>query len=196
VPCGEWADSSRTMLGSEQEKWLFDGLAASRARWQVLANQVMMAPFDSQPGPGARLAMDQWGGYPVARDRLLSTVAKHAANRTVVITGDIHSNWVNELHADFSQPDRPVVGAEFVGTSISSGGDGSDRNALATDAMLADNHHIKWQNSRRGYVSCAVSPDAWSTEYRTVGFVSKPGAPIDTPTKWRVEHGRPGILKA
>jgi alkaline phosphatase D len=195
VPCGDWADPTRTMLGADQEKWLNDGLASSKTRWQVLANQVMMAPFDSMPGPGVRLSMDQWSGYPAARDRVLGMIAKHAPNRTVVITGDIHSNWVNELHSDFSKPDRPVVAAEFVGTSISSNGDGSDRSALASDAMLADNPHIKWQNSRRGYVTCAVTPDAWTAEYRTVSFVSRPDAPVSTPTQWRVEHGRAGIQK-
>jgi alkaline phosphatase D len=196
VPCGDWADPTRTMLGSDQERWLNDGLAASKAHWQVLANQVMMAPFDSMAGPGARYSMDQWSGYPAARDRVLKMVADHAPNRTVVITGDIHSNWVNELHSDFSNPGRPVVAAEFVGTSISSGGDGSDRTALATDAMLSDNPHIKWQNSRRGYMTCSVTPEAWTAEYRTVSFVSKPDAPVSTPTKWRVEHGKPGIQKA
>jgi len=195
VPCGDWADSKRTMLGAEQERWLYDGLASSRARWQVLANQVMVAPYDSLAGTGVRHSMDQWSGYPAARDRLLNSIAKHAANRTVVITGDIHSNWVNELHSDFGRPDRPVVAAEFVGTSISSGGDGSDRNLMLTPGTASDNPHIKWQNSRRGYVSCSVAGDAWNTEYKTVGYVSKPDAPIDTPTKWRLEHGRPGIQK-
>ena len=195
VPCGDWADSKRTMLGDDQERWLYDGLAGSKARWQVLANQVMMAPYDSMPGPGMRVSLDQWSGYPAARDRLLNAVAKHAPNRTVVITGDIHSNWVNELHSDFARPDRAVVAAEFVGTSITSGGDGTDRNLTTGPSMMSDNPHIKWQNSRRGYVSCTVSPDVWNTEYKTVAYVSKPDAPIDTPTKWRVEHGRPGILK-
>jgi alkaline phosphatase D len=195
VPCGDWADAKRTMLGVEQERWLFNGLAESKARWQVLANQVMMAPYDSMPGPGVRVSMDQWSGYPAARDRLLNAVAKHAPNRTVVITGDIHSNWVNELHSDFERPDRPVVAAEFVGTSITSGGDGSDRNLAGNPGMMNDNPHIKWQNSRRGYVACTVAGDSWNTEYKTVAFVSKPDAPIDAPTKWRLEHGRPGILK-
>ena len=53
VPCGDWADTKRTMLGAEQERWLYDGLSSSRARWQVLANQVMMAPYDSLAGPAS-----------------------------------------------------------------------------------------------------------------------------------------------
>jgi len=191
VPCGDWADPARTMLGTRQERWLADGLAASRARWQVLANQVMVAPLDSDPGPDTRLPMDQWSGYPAARDRLLRTIAERAPNRTVVVTGDIHSHWANELHADFSRPDRPVVAAEFVGTSITSGGDG---NATpAADALLASNPHIKWHADRRGYITCAVEPDAWTAEYRTVPYVSRPDAPIDTPTRWRLTRGRPGL---
>jgi alkaline phosphatase D len=196
VPCGEWADPKRTMLGDKQEAWLSAGLAKSPAHWQVLANQVMLAPFDSAPGPDVRLGMDNWGGYPAARDRLLASIDQHARNKTVVITGDIHSNWVNELHSSFAKPGRPVIAAEFVGTSISSGGDGTDRSASVTPATMSENPHIKWQNSRRGYVSCTVDGDAWTTEYRTVGYVSKPGAPIETPTRWRVEHGRPGILSS
>jgi alkaline phosphatase D len=126
---------------------------------------------------------------------MLSDIQTHAPNRTVVITGDIHSSWVNELHAGFSRPDRPTIAAEFVGTSITSGGDGSEQQARVT-AVLSENPHLKWQNSRRGYVSCTVDSKSWTAEYRTFAFVSKPDCPVTTPTKWRVEHGRAGILGA
>jgi alkaline phosphatase D len=194
VPCGEWADPKRTMLGEAQEKWLFDGLAKSKTHWQVLANQVMVAPFDAEVGPNTRAPMDRWDGYPAARDRMLHAIQRTTANKTVIITGDIHSNWVNEVHAGFDRPGKPVVAAEFVGTSISSGGDGSEQTARVTNA-LGENPHVKWQNSRRGYVSCRIDPTQWTADYKTVAFVTKPGAPIETPTKWRVEHGRPGIQK-
>ena len=190
VPCAGWADPARTMLGAQQERWLTDGLGTSRARWQVLANQVMVAPNDADPGPVTRVSMDQWSGYPAARDRLLRTIAQRAANRTVVLTGDIHTHWVNELHADFSRPDRPVVAAELVATSISSGGDGS---AAANDSQSARNPHVKWFANRRGYITCAVEPGAWTAEYRTLAFVTRPDAPVETPSRWRVTHGRPGI---
>ncbi len=190
VPCGDWANPARTMLGAKQERWLSDGLAASRARWQVLANQVMVAPTDSDPGPGVRLPMDNWSGYPAARDRLLKSIGERAPNKTVVVTGDVHSHWVNELHADFSRPDRPVIAAEFVGTSISSGGDGT---ATPTTDQTAFNPHVKWHANRRGYITCTVEPNAWTAEYRTVPFVTRPDAPIETPARWRVAHSRPGI---
>ncbi len=193
VPCVGWSDPSRTMLGEQQERWLTDGLSASRARWQVLANQVMVAPFDPRPGTERVVSMDQWGGYPAARARLLRTVAQHAPNRTVVITGDIHSNWVNEVHVDPEAREGAGVAAEFVGTSIASGGDGADRWSTVTDAALAENPQLRWHSARRGYVSCDVTPTAWLTEYREIPFVSRPGAPVTAPTRWRLEHGRAGI---
>ena len=193
VPCAEASDPARTMMGEAQARWLMNGLGDSRARWQVLANQVMMAPYDNTPGPERRLSMDTWSGYAAERDRLLGAIAERAANRTVVLTGDIHSNWVSELHSSFSRPNAPVVATEFVGTSISSGGDGSD--AWATPEVLADNPHMKWHNARRGYVSCVVSPDEWRAAYRVVPFVTKPDAPVTTATTWRTERGRAGVQK-
>ena len=193
VPCEDWANPSRTMLGMQQERWLTNGVGASKARWQVLANQVMVAPYDALEGEQQRLSMDQWSGYPAARDRLLAAIAQRAANRTVVLTGDIHSSWVNELRTDFRRAERPSIAAEFVGTSITSGGDGSATSSLSTPAIRAENPHIKWQENRRGYISCSVDANAWTAEYRSVAFVSKPGAPLETPSRWRVTHGKAGI---
>ncbi len=193
VPCGDWADPKRNLMGTAQEQWLFNGLGKSKSHWQVLGQQIMVGPYDSGPGAEVRVSMDQWGGYPAARDRLLNTIAQRAANRTVVLTGDIHSNWVNELHSDFARPDRPVVAAEFVATSISSGGDGAATIGERMKAQLAENPHIKWHENRRGYIRCIVDPSQWVSEYRSVAYVTKPGAPIETPSRWRVAHGRAGI---
>ena len=193
MPCGDWADPARTLLGERQERWLLDGMAASTARWQVLANQIMVAPFDGTAGEARVVSMDQWSGYPAARERLLRGVAERAPNRTVVITGDIHSNWVNELHVGLEPRAGAGVAAEFVGTSIASGGDGADRSGSVTEATLAENPHLRWHSARRGYVRCDVTADGWTTAYREVPYVSRPGAPLATPTRWRLEHGRPGI---
>jgi alkaline phosphatase D len=61
---------------------------------------------------------------------------------------------------------------------------------------MAANPSLKWFNNRRGYYTCAVSEKEWRTDYRTVPFVSRPGAPIETASQWRVEHGRGGLEKA
>ncbi len=196
VPCGDWANPSRTLLGDAQERWVLGGMGTSRSRWQVLANQVMMAPYDSTPGDAVTVSMDQWSGYPVARDRLLKGIAERAPNRTVVLTGDIHSNWVNEIATDFSRPRRPMVAAEFVTTSISSGGDGSAALPPNVKAALAENPHVQWHNRQRGYVSCTINETQWTADYRVVPYVSRPGAPIETASRWIVTNGKAGIQKA
>ncbi len=193
VPCGDWADPTRTLMGRAQADWLINGLGASRARWQVMAQQVMMAPFDFKPGQDVQVSMDQWSGYPAERDRVLAAIAARAANRTVVLTGDIHSNWVHELCASFTKPGAPTIAAEFVGTSISSGGDGAERSGNITATTLGENPHTKWQNARRGYVTHQVTMDAWRADYRTVPFVTKPDAPVETASRWQLAHGQPGV---
>jgi alkaline phosphatase D len=195
VPCGDWADPARTLLGAEQERWLFDGLARPYRGWTVLANQIRMAPFDNAPGADRRVSMDQWSGYPAALERLSRAIAAHAPNRTIAITGDIHSNWVNELRGSYDRPDAAIVAAEFVGTSISSGGDGQDAGGGWNDKTRAENPDTKWHNARRGYVVCELLAAEARAHFRTVPFVTKPGAPIETASSWRVQLGRPGIDK-
>jgi alkaline phosphatase D len=194
VPCADWTDSARTLLGDAQEKWLLSGLGSTRTRWEVLANQVMMSPYDNTAGPEQRFSMDTWNGYPAARERVLEAVAARAPNRTVVLTGDIHSNWVSELKSSFLKPGGRTIATELVGTSISSGGDGAD--SYVRPDVLAENPHIKWHNGRRGYVSCRVTPDEWSAAYRTVPFVTRPDAPLETASTWLMWPGQPGVRRA
>jgi alkaline phosphatase D len=194
VPCGEWASPARTLLGATQERWLADGLARSTARWQVLANQVMVADFDLDPAAPNLESMDTWSGYPAARARLFRDITRHAPGRTVVLTGDIHSSWVNELRAGAGTHAAPVA-VELVGTSISSGGDGGDRAPWVTAEALAAQPQVRWHDGRRGYMTNTVTPETWTAEYRTVPFVTRPDAPVTTASRWRVENGRARVEK-
>lgn len=193
--CEGARDARQTMLGQEQEEWLYQGLAASRARWNVLAQQVMIGGIDLKPGQGESFAMDKWNGYVMERARLLSFLEDKKIVNPVVITGDIHSNWALNLHRDPEKPETPVVAAEFVGTSISSAGDGVDIPELI-QGMLPDNPHVRFFNAQRGYVSCIVNPGVWRSDYRVVPAVTRPGAPVSTRASFVVEHGKPGLQRA
>jgi len=182
-------DPSGTLLGAKQRDWLFSGLERSPATWNVLAQQVMMARIDRAPGPGVEVSMDQWSGYEFERRRLLDHFRDRSVRNPVVIAGDIHSNWANELVIDYDRTDSKSVAVEFVGTSISSGGDGSE-NPRWADGVRAENPFVKFVNAERGYVRCEVTPERWKTDYRTVPFVSRPGAPIATRATFVVEAGR------
>jgi alkaline phosphatase D len=195
--CDDALVPGRTLLGDAQERWLADGLAASPAEWQVIAQQVMVAPFVATAQEQVVRSMDQWSGYPEAQRRLVETLGERAPGRAVVITGDIHSSWTNDLRADFERPETPVLATEFVGTSITSGGNGSAGFVGAqADQLRARNPHIQWHNARRGYVHCTVDRSAWTTRYRTVPYVDRPGAPVETAATFRVERGRPGAVQA
>ena len=190
--CPEALAANRTMLGANQERWLENGLRQTRARWNVLANQVMIAELKAMLKDQATYSMDKWEGYTVAQQRILKLLASVPQANPVVITGDIHSNWVADLKLDFEAPSSRTIATEFVGTSISSGGDGSD----AASPMTSFNPHIKYYNGRRGYVRVAVKPSRMTADYRVVPFVSKPGAPVETLVSWTVEAGKPGAEKA
>jgi alkaline phosphatase D len=191
APCPGMADPQATLLGATQEKWLFDALARSSARWNVMPQQVMMAKVDQMPGAEERFSMDQWSAYDVARTRLMEFLGTRRASNPVVLTGDIHTNWVNDLKVDFRDADAPAVATEFVGTSITSGGDGIDQSARMKD-VLAENPFVKFQNSQRGYVSCSVTPGAWHADYQVLDQVTKPDAPRRTRASFKVRDGRPG----
>jgi alkaline phosphatase D len=193
--CVEALSAEQTMLGAEQERWFFRGLDESKARWNVITQQVMMAKVDRMAGAEQRFAMDQWSGYEQPRNRVIEYLSTRRPSNPVVITGDIHSNWVADLKTKWFEPNAPAVGTEFVGTSLTSGGDGAE-SMPAVEAYLPENPHVHFYNNQRGYVRCTVTPDRWQSDYRVVPYVSKPGAPIQTRASFVVENGRPGARKA
>jgi alkaline phosphatase D len=188
-------DPKGTILGERQRTWLFDGLVHSKAVWNALAQQVMVARLDRTPGPDVGLLMDKWSGYEYERRRLLRHLQERGISNPVVLTGDVHHNWANELPGDPERPDAPSVGTEFVGTSITSTGDGEDKPRYL-DALLAENPFVKYHNTERGYVQCELTPKSWRTDFRTVPFVTRPGAPLQTRATFVVESGRPRLNRA
>ena len=193
--CPEAIEPGRTMLGAEQEDWLFGGLAESESRWNVLANQVMIARLEGSRDGEPTVSMDRWDGYPEAQGRLLSFLNDTRPPNPLVLTGDIHTNWAADLRTDFLDPSSSVVGAELVGTSISSGGDGEDARSGTADT-LSRNPHIHFFNGQRGYVRCSATPSRLTADYRIVPYVTRPGAPVETRASFVVEAGRPGLLPA
>jgi alkaline phosphatase D len=203
-PCGDKEgprcegalDPAAMVLGPEQQRWLFDGLSASSGRWNVLAQQVAVMQMDRAGDPAApRYSPDKWDGYVAARDALLGHLQQANVQNPVVLTGDIHNNWAGELKADFADPASRTVGVEFIATSVSSGGDGSDQRP-ETPKVLAANPHIKFFNDQRGYVSHEVTPEAWTARYRVVERVTVPESPVTTRASFVVPAGRPGIEQA
>jgi alkaline phosphatase D len=190
--CAAAMDSAVSMTGVAQERWLLQGLERSDACWNVLAQQVLMAQLDHNRGADKVFWQDSWDGYPGARQRILNHLAKRRVPNPVVITGDWHSTFVNDLKLDFDNPDSPTVATEFVGTSISSNGD-EDVYGPYYGPMIPHNPHIRFfDGDRRGYVRCTLDHGQWKTDLRMVTTVSRAEAPVYTLASFAIENGKPG----
>lgn len=189
-------DKSQTMLGRQQKNWLYQQLIKSPATWNVLAQQVMMGMVGfSRDGSEPGYSMDQWPGYAAERMELARFLQDRQISNPVVLTGDIHSNWVNELRVDDRRPDDAIVATEFVTTSLSSGGNGPEKPA-GLEQLLAGNPCVRFHNGERGYVRCTVTPESWKSDYVVVDDVTQPGGKSFTRASFVVEANNPKVLPA
>lgn len=194
-PCNGIFAADATLLGDTQEQWLQKTLQDSPATWNVLAQQIMMGRVDRDHTDGIAWSVDQWGGYDVARKRLIQFLSDAEVSNPVVLTGDIHSNWVNDLKVDFDSVTEEPIATEFVGTSISSGGNGAESRA-DTAGVLRDNPFVKFYNAERGYVRCEVTAQNWQSDYRVVDTVTSRDSKCITRGSFVVEAGRAGAERA
>lgn len=185
-----------TMLGAKQREWLMASLLDSKATWNVMAQQVMMGMAAFRRGDDRQLkySMDQWPGYAHERMQLAEFWASRRIPNPIVLAGDIHTNWVNDLRIDDRKEELPVVATEFVGTSITSGGNGTAKPKYLDD-LLADNPGVRFHTAERGYVRCTVTPDDWHSDYIAVEDVTKPNGKVTVRASFRVEAGKPGAKK-
>jgi alkaline phosphatase D len=193
--CGEEDAATAAMLGDAQEAWLFERLTRSKARWNALAQQVMMMPCDREPGPSVIHNMDSWSGYNQPRARLLKHLHSNKIVNAVVLTGDEHQHYAGELPLDCVNRTGPVVATELVSTSISSGHDGVDQRP-ATPGILADNPHIKMICDLRGYLLCEVTPKRFLADFKTLNKVSTRDGVLSSKARYALDPQKPGLSKA
>jgi alkaline phosphatase D len=196
--CAERLEASRTMLGWEQEAWLADGLATSAAKWNVIAQQTLVAQASEalaeKTGAG-RFWTDGWDGYPAARSRLFDDIVKHRPANPIVISGDVHTFYAADLKRDFhkpASPENPVIATEFCSTSVTS----SSRPQARTDQYLAHNPHIKFGRSdRRGFVWMELTPAKTMVRFQALDDVKRANSGLTTLAHFVVEDGKPGVVR-
>jgi alkaline phosphatase D len=191
--CAERRDAGRTMMGFQQEAWLYSALAHSKAQWNLIAQDVLMAQVRVKQDNDWGFSTDDWDGYPANRTRLLKRIHDTQVSNPVVIGGDIHSFFANDLKLDFDDPASPIMATEFVGTSISSYGPPYEM----INKALPDNPHVHFFESRqRGYVCVDLERSHMQARMRVVSDVRDPKAEVSTLRTYAVEGGKPGVVAA
>ncbi|HET8950240.1 MAG TPA: alkaline phosphatase D family protein [Solirubrobacteraceae bacterium] len=192
--CVEHVDPSRTMLGAEQRDWLFEDMASTKARWNVLAQQTAFAPLNgafTNPPRFSGVGADNWEGYVAERQRIIDWAVEHQTPNFVVLTGDSHRNWVRNIPRHYSSLENPM-GVEFLGTSVSTGGDTVPRELFFS---RDGNPQLLLQNNNRGYCKCTLTEDTWTSEYRYVSTVRQPQATVSSLATFVVQNGVPGAQR-
>ena len=171
VGCEEQQDETRTALGAEQERWLIDGMAENEAFWQLLVNPVLLAGLDiSEPDDPPAFYLETWDGYPAERRRIVSAIAERKVRNPVVLTGDYHASFVADVRPDPFDPASPIVAPELLATSISS-------VVFPTD-FTATNPQVQYFEARNGYLTCEVTRDAITADFRYVTDVADAASPV------------------
>jgi alkaline phosphatase D len=175
------ADESRTVLGDAQERWLDGALADSAAAWNLLAQNVMMMTVAEGTAESPRHYSDAWAGYPPARERLFNALAKHGTANPVVLTGDIHSFWVNELANTAGR----AVGVELVASSIATSTyDKSAVLPLNPGTLFHDGLH-------NGYIRCDLTRERLRADIVTIADRADPRSPSDVAATFEIRSGDP-----
>lgn len=217
---GTTDDPARTMLGFDQEAWLSGQLAASKERgaaWRVLGQQVMFAPLNLAPLPdlpalnllrlpseGLALNPDQWDGYNASRQRVIDVL--RGANRSgpiddvVVLTGDIHTSWANDV-PDSAFPvtgyvpglGRGSVAVEFVTPSVTSTNVDDATGIPSTPIELAAkvaNPHVRWVDlDANGYLVLTLTPESAQSDWFHLATVTEPSTEERFAAGWATQRG-------
>lgn len=181
--------SSRRMISEAQSAWLLDGLRHSQSRWRVIGQQVMFAQINIAEIPAidprvpelrgnlSAINMDQWDGYAAERLRILNHIRDHNIDNVVILTGDIHSSWANEVYRNpvpitgelFAQP----LAAEFITPSVTSPGFPEGLSELAGIALPLVNPHIRYfEGKSRGFILMDVNRQRAQAEWYYVRSIN------------------------
>ncbi len=163
----------RQILGADQEAWFFEQLRTSTAQWKIVCQQVLMSPLPQYTNT------DQWDGYTDARDRFYDVLETGAIKNVVVLSGDIHASFANDLARHPTEPGgydpetgRGSLAVEIVTPSITSKPPSKPATAAT---LLIENQWMKHVDlDQHGYVLLDLHPDRAQASYLYVQDVASP----------------------
>ena len=183
----EVLNQDREMLGELQTDFIVETLKTSKENgqtWRMLANQVVIGRVTSPDltphvNEDALVSMekawsgvrdfvefsqyslptytDSWDGYPVARNKFYDRLNEAGINDILVVTGDSHEFWVNDL----TNKNGEAMGVELGTTSVSSHTLSTYMGSAAEDyalLMTQNNPDVRYYNPMlSGYLDLELS---------------------------------------
>ncbi|MCW5907825.1 MAG: alkaline phosphatase D family protein [Chitinophagales bacterium] len=190
----ELNDSTRTMVGPVQFNWLETNMQNSTAQWQVLGQQVMMTPLVIPSGVLGSdpyiVNGDQWDGYPFERQRFYDMVKNDSLENIVVLTGDIHTGWANDLpQPGYDAQNRNLsAGVEFVTPSITSGNELPPLITAPVISSLAP--HVRYvELVLHGYYVLDFTPQRTQADFVYVSTITAQTFTASSTNHWCVNAG-------
>lgn len=193
--CRKTDTKTSTMLGMEQERWLDDGLgqeARRKTEWNFLVQQTAFSPRNYGFGEGSHASTDAWDGFPSSRERLIASIVARRPRNPVFIGGDLHQNWVANVHQTPYDVKSRVIASDFCGTSITSRGVSVQRSRTVADA----NPHCLYANAAvRGYGVVQIDGERGTVRLRGVRNVADRDSAVDTLAEFTIKNGVPGTVR-
>lgn len=178
---------------------LAPGSGVSVSRYAALVAKAQQNPAALTPQEQAILAqpaipynLDAWDGYAAARETVLG-MARALQKNLVVLAGDTHDAWANELRDLQGNP----VGVEFATSSVSSPGFEeilpSEDPALLAGAFQQLIPTLKYADtSRRGYLLLTATPGECRADWVFVDTISNRNYRTSTDKSLKVLPGAAG----
>lgn len=201
---------------------LKDSVSAGQT-WRLIGNQIPMArthvppmnhPFFKQMGsdPNDPVAeewmavvkqgefdlpiyLDTWDGYQNSREAFYDLCSSAGASDLLVLTGDSHAFWQNQL---FDQNGK-AMGLELGTAGVSSPGDFlrfGEEGAKILDNMVSDhNHEVVWTENRfNGYIRLVLSHTRADAEFIGVSTVLTPEYSTNLIRHCKIEKDKGSLL--
>ncbi|AQR62293.1 alkaline phosphatase [Brevundimonas sp. LM2] len=139
---------------------------------------------------GVPFGLDSWDGYPAGRERLYQAF-KAAEVQPIVLAGDSHAFWVNELK-DAAGARRAV---EFGTSGITSPSPGDAVAPLPLGPLLSANNDevVFCDQTGKGYILLTLTPDTAEARLQTVSTILAKPYTAATGSTWTVKRDGDGI---
>ncbi len=198
-------DPSRSIMGAEQESWLYEQLSDSNARgtrWRFIGQQVMFGQLHTFGKP---FNVDQWDGYAANRQRVLDYIDNQAIDNTVILAGDIHSSWAMDITTNPYDPSSydALTGTgsravEFVTPPVSSPGIEDPIKAAQMGAFVrSQNPHMKFvELNKRGYILLDITHERTQAEWYFAETIKAPNLNESFVTAFKTVAGTNHLVKA